>query len=69
MKILKTILSIPLFIVGFLCAWFCVQAGFEVLPQATSFWEVIRTLIGMAALLFYGCLANWAGYKIWEIRK
>ena len=66
MKILKKILSIPLFIVGFFFVWMFVQAGFEVLPQATSFWEVIRTLIGMAALLFYGCLANWAGCKIWE---
>ena len=68
MKILKTIASIPLFIAGFLFVWLFVQAGFEVLPQATSVWEVIRTLIGMTAILFYGCLANWAGCKIWRIR-
>ena len=67
MKIFKTIASIPLFIVGFFFAWMVVQAGFEVLPQCTSFWEVIKTLIGMAALLAYGGLANWAGYKIWRL--
>lgn len=68
MKILKKILSIPLFIVGFFFIWLFVQAGFEVLPQATSFWEIIKTLIGMAAVLFYGCLANWAGCKIWGLK-
>ena len=68
MKILKTILSIPLFIAGFLFVWLFVQAGFEVLPQATSVWEAIRTIIGMAAVLFYGFLANWAGCKIWGLK-
>ena len=65
MKTLKPILSIPLFIMGFLFVWMAVQAGFEVLPQVSSFWECMRTLIGMAALLFYGGLCNWLGDKLW----
>ena len=68
MKIFKTIASVPFFIVGFFFAWMVVQAGFEVLPQCTSFWEVIKTLIGMAALLAYGGLANWVGCKIWRLK-
>ena len=68
MKIFKTILSIPLFIVGFLFAWMFVQAGLEVLPQATSFWEVIKTLAGMAALLAYCSLCNWVVCKLWELK-
>ena len=69
MKTLKIILSIPFFIAGFFFAWMVVQAGFEVLPQCTSFGEVIQTLVGMAALLAYGALANWAGCKIWGCSK
>ena len=63
MKTLKLILSIPVFIMGFIFAWMAVQAGFEVLPQVSSFWECIQTLGGIAALLFYGSLCNWIGIK------
>ena len=66
MKTLKLILSIPIFVMGFIFAWMTVQAGFEVLPHISSFWECIRTLVGMAALLFYGGLCNWLGYKLWR---
>lgn len=69
MKTLKIILSIPFFIAGFFFSWMVVQAGFEVLPQCTSFGEIIHTLVGMAALLAYGALANWAGCKIWVYSK
>ena len=67
MKILKTMGSAICFMIGLLFAWMVVQAGFEVLPQCTSFWEAIKTLVGMAALLFYGGLSNWAGCKIWRL--
>ena len=67
MKTIKRILSIPVFIMGFILTWATVQAGFEALPQVSSFWECIRTLAGMAALLFYGCLCNWVGCKLWEV--
>jgi predicted lysophospholipase L1 biosynthesis ABC-type transport system permease subunit len=67
MKILRVIGTAICFVIGFLFAWMVVQAGFEVLPQCTSFGEVIKTLIGMAALLAYGGLANWAGCKIWRL--
>jgi hypothetical protein len=67
MKILKAIGAAIFFMIGFLFAWMVVQAGFEVLPQCTSFGEVIQTLVGMAALLAYGALANWAGCKIWGV--
>lgn len=66
MKILKLILSIPMFIIGCLFAWMAVQAGVEVLPQVSSFWECIRTLVGMAALLFYCGLCNWVVCKLWR---
>jgi hypothetical protein len=68
MKILKIIASIPFFMAGCLFAWMLVQAGFEVLPQATSFWEATKTLIGMAAIFAYTCLCNWAACKIWELK-
>lgn len=67
MKILKRILSIPVFIMCYIFVWATVQAGFEVLPQISSFWECIRTLGGMTALLFYGVLCNWVGCKLWEV--
>ena len=68
MKILKAIAATMFFISGFLFVWMFVQAGFEVLPQCTSFWEAIKTLGGMAGILAYACLANWAGCKIWGLK-
>lgn len=64
MKILKAIAVTVFFISGFLFVWMAVQAGFEVLPQVSSFLECIQTLAGMAALLFYGGLCNWLGIRI-----